>query len=137
MINRIFSGTKILEKALDATWKRNEIISHNIANVDTPGYKKKKVSFEEELANAFSGYGFYGKRTRDKHIQIGNVSTVDDIHPRIDEVGSTKRRVDENNVDIDAEMTALATNTIRHHALVQKLNGELQRLKSVINEGRR
>jgi len=136
MINRIFSKTHILEKALDATWKRNEAISHNIANVDTPGYKTKKVVFEEELAKALSRSEFHGKKTRDKHISIGSVS-VDDISPEIVEIDSTKLRVDENNVDIDAEMTALATNTIRHHALVQKLNGEIQRLKTIINEGRR
>lgn len=136
MIDRIFGGTHILEKALNATWKRNETISHNIANVDTPGYKKKRVVFEEELAKALSGSGFHGKKTRDKHISIGRVS-VSDINPEVVEIESTKLRVDENNVDIDAEMTALATNTIMHHALIQKLNGEIQRLKTIINEGRR
>ena len=136
MLNRIFSGTDILEKSLDATWKRNQAISHNIANVDTPGYKKKEVTFEEELAKAIEGHGFHGRKTRNKHIQIGNAS-IEDIQPKVVERGSTKMRVDENNVDMDAEMTALASNTLMHHALVQKLNGELQRLKNIINEGRR
>ena len=136
MINRIFSGTRDIAESVDATWKRNEAISHNIANVDTPGYKKKEVVFEEELAKALSGSGFQGIKTRDKHIQIGSFS-VDNIHPEVVERGSTKLRVDENNVDIDTEMTTLATNTIKHHALIQKLNGELQRLKNIINEGRR
>ncbi|NLI60549.1 MAG: flagellar basal body rod protein FlgB [Clostridiales bacterium] len=136
MVGRIFYNTKILEKSLDATWKRNQAISHNIANVDTPGYKKKEVSFEKELADAMAGYGFKGKRTRDRHIQIGNVA-IDEINPRVIEVDSTKMRVDDNNVDIDTEMANLATNTIMHYAAVQKINGELHRLKNIINEGRR
>ena len=43
-------------------------------------------------------------------------------------------RIDDNNVDIDSEMADLATNTLMHHALVQKLNGELSRLRTIINE---
>ncbi len=136
MLSRIFSNTKVLEKALDAAWLRNQAISHNIANVDTPGYKKKEVTFEQELAAALAGNSFNGKQTRSKHIPIGKAS-IDDIEAEVVEIESTKMRVDDNNVDIDAEMAALATNTILHHALVQKMNGELYRLKSIINEGRR
>ena len=136
MMNRIFSNTGALEKALDVAWKRNQVISHNISNVETPGYKKKGVTFEEEFAAALDGTNLRGRQTRQKHIRIGN-GPIDDIQPEIVEVKSTKFRVDENNVDMDAEMAALASNTIMHHALVQKLTGELQRLKSMINEGRR
>ncbi len=136
MISRLLSGTEILEKALDGTWKRNQVISHNISNVDTPGYKKKQVKFEDELATALAGRGFNGKKTRKQHIMIGDPS-IDEIGAEVVEIKSTKMRTDENNVDIESEMTALATNTLMHHALVQKLNGELYRLKSIINEGRR
>lgn len=136
MLSRVFSGFTTLEKSLDATWKRNEVISHNISNVDTPGYKKKTVVFEEELAKALVGRGFYGKQTRERHLKIGNVP-AGDIEAKVVEVSSTKMRVDGNNVDIDTEMADLAINTIMHHTLVQKINGEFSRLKSIINEGRR
>ncbi|HZJ82637.1 MAG TPA: flagellar basal body rod protein FlgB [Clostridia bacterium] len=135
-MKRVFNNIKPLEKSLDAAWLRNQTISHNISNVDTPGYKKKEVVFEEELAAALKGYGFQGKMTRHNHIQIGNPSG-DNVDPRVVEVKSTNMRVDENNVDIDTEMANLASNTIKHHALVQKLNGDLQRVKSIINEGKR
>lgn len=136
MIDRLLSSTDNLEKSLDGTWMRNQAISHNISNADTPGYKKKQVEFEEELVKAIAGRGFPGKKTRQGHIQVGDPS-LDDVKPRIIETKSSKMRIDENNVDIETEMAALATNTIMHHALVQKLNGELHRLKSIINEGRR
>ncbi len=47
MLDKLFNGKKIIHKALDASWKRNEVIAQNIANVDTPGYKRKSVSFED------------------------------------------------------------------------------------------
>lgn len=139
MMDRILANTKVLEKALDTVEKRNQVISHNISNVDTPGYHKKEVSFEKEFAAAldsFKGSNLQGRVTREGHIPIGDQS-IDSIQPEIVETKSTKLRVDENNVDVETEMAALATNTIMYQALTQKMNGELQRLKSIINEGRR
>ena len=46
MLDKVFLQTRNLEKALDATWTRNDVISQNIANVDTPGYKRKTLKFE-------------------------------------------------------------------------------------------
>ena len=131
-----FSNITPLERALDVTWKRHEVISHNISNADTPGYKKKKVVFEEELLSALAGYGMKGRQTREKHLRIGD-GPINEIEAKITEVDSTKMRVDDNNVDIETEMSNLATNTIKHHALVQKLNGEFSRIRTIINEGRR
>jgi flagellar basal-body rod protein FlgB len=131
-----FSNITPLERALDVVWKRHEVISHNISNADTPGYKKKKAVFEEELASALAGHGLQGRQTREKHLRIGD-PPINEIEAKIIEVDSTKMRIDDNNVDIDSEMADLATNTLMHHALVQKLNGELSRLRTIINEGRR
>ena len=48
MINtNVFDYVNVLDKAADAAWLRNEAISNNIANVDTPGYKRKDINFEE------------------------------------------------------------------------------------------
>ena len=52
LFNRLNSNVDIFEKALDASWLRNEIISGNIANADTPKYKRKDVEFEKILADA-------------------------------------------------------------------------------------
>ncbi len=136
MLYRLFSHTGVLEKALDASWLRNEVIAHNIANVDTPGYKKYRVEFEEELKSALETRALKGKKTRLKHLDIG-ASSVDGVKPRIVRVGGTQMREDGNNVDMDEEMASLAKNAIMYNALVQKISGEFNKLKTVINEGRK
>ena len=136
MIRNIFSNTKVLEKALDATWLRNEVISNNIANVDTPGFKKSAVRFEDELEAAIAQRGIEGNKTRPDHFNIGQVS-IDRIRPEIFTSEGTSMREDGNNVDIDAEMSALANNTIMYNYLVQKITREFRRIRNVIMEGRR
>ncbi|MCX8130329.1 MAG: flagellar basal body rod protein FlgB [Clostridia bacterium] len=135
MLEKIFSGAKTREKALNAALLRNEAISDNIANVDTPGYKRKIVAFEEFLSNAMDS-GIKGKITDKKHIPIGGTK-IDNVTPRIiEQNNSTNYRLDGNNVDIENEMAAMAKNTIQYNTLVQSLNGYFRKIKSVIKEGR-
>lgn len=136
MLHRLFSHMGVLEKALDASWLRNEVIAHNIANADTPGYKKYRVEFEEELKSALEASTLKGKRTRPKHLDIG-ASSIDQVRPQVVRTDGTQMREDGNNVDMDEEMTSLAKNAIMYNALVQKISGEFRKLKTVINEGRR
>ena len=136
VIRNIFSNTKVLGKALDATWIRNEVISHNIANVDTPGFKKSAVRFEDELEAAIMQRGIEGNRTRQNHMDIGRMA-IDRVRPEIFSPSGTTMREDGNNVDIDAEMAALANNTVMYNYLVQKITREFHRIRNVIMEGRR
>ena len=46
-----FSFVNVLDKAADASWKRNEVIANNIANVDTVGYKRQDIDFQSVLSN--------------------------------------------------------------------------------------
>lgn len=136
MIRGLFSNTKVLNKALDAASLRNEVISNNIANVDTPGFRKSTVRFEEELSDALALRGVTGRRTRQEHIDIGRTGLAR-VSPQVKVTEGTSMREDGNNVDIDAEMVALANNTIMYNYLVQKINREFQRVRNVIMEGRR
>lgn len=136
MLDRVLGRTKTLEKALDASWLRNEAISQNIANVDTPGYKKKTVSFEEHL-NQYTDNSVKGIRTDNRHIPIGE-NNVYDIEIKVSEDNkSLSMRLDGNNVDIDSEMSELAKNNLKYNTLIQSMNTQFKRLKSVISEGRR
>lgn len=130
----VFSDTaRMMEKALDAAALRNTVIANNLANVDTPGYKRSEVRFEEELAKALSDSGgITGKRTRAEHIPIGKRPAAE-VSPRVELQKDTSMRNDGNNVDIDREMAALAKNTILYNALAQEISGEFQKLKSVIS----
>lgn len=124
-----------MQKSLDAAWSRNEIISQNIANVDTPGYKRKDVAFEEYLIN--SKKRITGNRTDVRHIPI-SPSDIDSVEPTVtQDYSKLSMRIDGNNVDIDTEMADLAKNSIKFNALTQMLNGSFSKIKSVISEGRK
>lgn len=136
MFEKLTSHLKLREKALDAAWLRNEVTAQNIANVDTPGYKKNNVSFEEHLDSALDKNGFKGFTTDSRHIQIG-VGSADKVKIRVTkDYKNLSTRLDGNNVDIESEMASMAKNDIRYNALVQSISGGYQRLKSVIREGR-
>ncbi len=137
MIQGLFGSTKVLEKALDGSWLRGEAISQNIANVDTPNYKKKTVSFEQVLGDALDGSSFKGFRTDKRHIPIG-ATDIDSADIKVTQDNSSlSMRLDGNNVDVDSEMALMAKNNIMYNTLIQKVSGEFRKLKSAISEGRR
>ncbi len=126
----------ILQKSLDASWLKNNLISNNIANVDTPNYKAYEMEFESLLKKAIQARGLGLQRTDSKHFPSGG-SNLDTITPRISRDKSKSARIDGNNVDIDVQTANLANNAIKYQALADQLSAKLSRLKTVINEGRR
>ncbi len=136
--NILFDKTMaLLKQGLEAASLRNNVIANNMANVDTPGFKKSQVVFEEELRKAVGQEGrIKGIVTNEKHIPISGSSGAE-IKPKVVLSNDNSMRNDGNNVDIDREMAALAKNTMMYTALVQALNGELQKIRTAIYEGRR
>ncbi|NMC64049.1 MAG: flagellar basal body rod protein FlgB [SAR324 cluster bacterium] len=94
-----------LQKSMDLTWKRNEAISSNIANAETPGYRASDLDFAGELEKAFSKNTSPLTLSNSKHIDIGNAGNS---HLVADLSGATKP--DGNNVDIDIQMGQLDFN---------------------------
>ncbi|MHB0885368.1 MAG: flagellar basal body rod protein FlgB [Bacillota bacterium] len=111
-----------LERGLDATSLRNAVLANNLANVDTPGFKRSDVSFE----------GLLAEETR----KAGKTGTQE-WKPQVVVDTNTSMRQDGNNVDVDAEMTNLAENSIYYDALVKQLTSQFAMLRSAITEGRR
>ena len=137
MLEKILYRTTPLEKTLDAALLRNEAISQNISNVDTPNYRRKTVAFEEHLRDALGENSIRGIKTDHRHISIG-ARNFDDIEIKVGEDASNSdMRLDGNNVDIDSEMVQLAKNSIKYDTLIQRISSDFRRIKSVINEGRR
>jgi len=135
MLEKVTNTFSALEKALDASWLRNEVIAQNIANVDTPGYKRQEVAFEEYLDKAMTASDFKGNTSDKRHVSIGGGS-LDAVAARVSTPGSgLSVRLDENNVDIESEMADMAENTIRYNMLVTSLNAGYSNLKYVISEG--
>ncbi|QGG48164.1 flagellar basal body rod protein FlgB [Heliorestis convoluta] len=132
------ASTNLLEKGLDAAALRHRVIADNIANVDTPGYKRKEVHFEQELAQKLSHSSMMrleGTVNNKRHISLGHFST-DNLKGNIIDTGQQKYRNDENNVDIDKEMTMLAKNTLWYDAMLTQIARRLSGLKTVIKEVR-
>jgi flagellar basal-body rod protein FlgB len=114
---KLFEQTRIplLSKALDAYALRHKAIASNIANVGTPGYRARKVEFEEELSGALRGMRTTGMTTNARHIPIGASSVSDlplEVRERPETSGGNSPGV--SNVDIDQEMAELAQNQIRY-----------------------
>lgn len=126
MLSNLLFTKNNLEKALDASWLRNDIISQNIANVDTPGYKRKTVQFEEFLNNEMKT----GRISQGGSKLAGSGIVVSE------DPSESSYRFDGNNVDIENEMALLAANSVRYNTLIQKMNGDFQKLKNVIRGGR-
>jgi len=137
VLNSILSSPRamVLEQALAASSLRQKVISNNIANVNTPGYKKSEVSFEDMLQSAMSNDKLQMTQTNPKHLPLGqrgmSVPT-----PQVHIITNTSTRTDGSNVDIDIEMANLAKNSIYYDAVAQQLGSYFSGIKSAIREGR-
>ncbi|MGY0691552.1 flagellar basal body rod protein FlgB [Virgibacillus sp. FSP13] len=130
----LFGGTfRTLENSLDYASVKNSTISNNIANVDTPNYKAKDVTFKNVLHKEL-GNSLAAKRTHPKHLPFDN-ETLQNSYQVITK-GNTMYNHNGNNVDIDKEMAELAENQIHYQALVDRMNGKFRSLQTVIRGGR-
>lgn len=129
MINTdIYNYVNILDKAADAANLRNELISNNIANVDTPGYKRKDINFESILQAELGGEKNLSTAVKNANRDL---ATLD---PQVyTDNASLSYRLDGNNVDIATEESYLAENQIKYQALVDLMSQEFSRYKSVLS----
>lgn len=118
-----------LHRALQGAWQRNSAIASNIANYNTPGYKRIDVRFQDALR---SELGIDRLRTtHEKHI----ASASELYHREFTEYG-TRYRVDGNNVDINVENAELAKNSVYFQFLIDEVNSQFQRLKTAMRLGK-
>ena len=116
----LFDNTRIpiLSKALDAYSLRHQVISANIANIGTPGYKAQSVQFENTLSAAMSESAITGEVTNERHMGMGVQSASTDgpisiVENTPGELSDDQLKSGINDVDIDSEMAELAKNQIR------------------------
>ena len=124
-----FDYINIMDKAADASWKRESAISNNIANADTPGYKRQDVDFESALKRELgsSKYSPLDKTVRGLNSDLSglDVSTYTDS-------SNYSYRLDRNNVDVDTEQVELASEQLRYEMLTTSINEEFNRMKLVL-----
>lgn len=117
---------------------RQSVLANNIANNDTPYFKRSDVAFEEVLSQAMGGpdgsRALVGKTTNSRHIAInGTMGAVP--QPTVITEDSTSINNNRNNVDIDKEMSLLAENQLRYNLFIQQVNHEVKMMRTGI-EGR-
>lgn len=128
MINsHAYDYVNVLEKAADASWTRYNVIANNIANKDTPGYKRKDVNFEDYLLEELTSGGTQSIRQKVADVELDNItaSTYTDY-------SELSYRLDGNNVDIDTENVELASTQIKYNALLDSVNYEFNMLKAAM-----
>ena len=130
-------GSKTLnamESYMGRLSQRQEIVTSNLANIDTPGYKTKDISFHATMDELLTERSEGRLRTtRERHIEgmeFGPLNTVFEPEGLVE-------RVDKNNVDIDREMAKLSETTFGYSMMTQLLRGKYQKLSTSINEGSR
>ena len=135
MINGINSLTyNLLKSSIDASSARSKVISNNISNINTPGFKASSVSFEDNLNKIIKGENVSLTTTNKMHINDtdGSVQGY-----KIETDNSTSMRNDGNNVDIDKEMVKLSENNMYYNFLISRINGQISSRRYVITEGRK
>ena len=128
----IFGGTiSDVEQGLSFSATKGKTISQNIANIDTPNYKAKNVSFKEVFADARENT-LEAYRTNERHIGFKSNGT----QPGVFNYSNLRYRNNGNGVDMDKEQADLAANQIYYNALVDRINGKFNTLQNVIRGGR-
>ena len=122
-----FDYINVLDPAADAAWQRNEAISNNIANVDTPGYKRQDVAFESVLQQALGN-----NRYESMDDKVANVNLSRLRGRAYVDYANYSYRLDGNNVDIENENVMLAENQLKYQGLISSINQEFTNLKTVM-----
>ncbi|PXV93498.1 flagellar basal-body rod protein FlgB [Lachnotalea glycerini] len=122
-----FNYVNILDKAADAAWTRNDVISNNLANIDTPNYKRQDVKFEDILERQLRGAN---STTLDN--KVAGVSTKNLEAQIYTDSPGYSYRVDGNNVDESTENVELAANELKYRMLTDSIDNEFKMLQSVM-----
>jgi flagellar basal-body rod protein FlgB len=129
MFDRTVSG---LNKAMDLSWRRNQVITANIANAETPKYRAGELQFGKELDRAFNSQKEEVlMKTDGKHLELQRDSSA---RTAIDYSGIT--RADGNNVDIDQQMANLAQNSSDYANAAQLIRRQIGVVRMAIRDSR-
>ena len=125
----VFDYTNILDKAADASWMRENVITNNIANIDTPGYKRQDVDFESVLQKALgkTKYSSLDKKVRELNQDLGKLTTTS-----YTDAANYSYRLDRNNVDEKTENAELASESLRYQLLTTAITNNFSRMQTVL-----
>lgn len=127
--------TNALGASINFRLLKQNVASSNIANAETPGYKAKKVDFEQALSRAVDINGL-GKMSVDHPDQFPvNGSSIANVRADVYENPDVTVTNDGNSVDLEREMAELSENTLLYRAAVQLINKKLAGMAYAATEG--
>jgi flagellar basal-body rod protein FlgB len=129
MSSGIFGYVDVLKAAADVSWAREEVLTNNIANVDTPNYKRQDVEFTSYLKSAIMDSG---NPTSTLTQRVNAVDTSKVAYRTYTDNTTLSYRLDGNNVDLSTENVELAAEQLNYNALIDSMNNEFSRYKAVI-----
>ena len=137
-VNGIFGTTiELLGKTLDLRAQRQNLISANLANVETPGYTPNDISFESQLKSALKKGGAPTHTPNSRHIPLkgtggGGPSALELVTGQMIELPAKSSGPDGNGVEMESEMGRMAENQIMYNASVQLLTKKFEMMKQAI-----
>lgn len=129
MSSEMFGFVNVLKAAADASWTREEVLTNNIANVDTPNYKRQDVDFTTYLRSALSRTNGGSSSLTNR---VNNLNYNDIAIKTYTDNSTLSYRLDGNNVDLSTENVELASEQINYNALIDSMNNEFSRFKTVL-----
>ena len=123
----VFNYVNVMLKTMDATAMRSEVILNNMANVNTPGYKRKDIRFETELKHAFAraSQDTVDARVKNLDLEALTPKTYTDYE-------ELSYRYDGNNVDINNENAILAEVQTKYNALMDLINSDFASMRAAM-----
>ncbi|MCC7402982.1 MAG: flagellar basal body rod protein FlgB [Bdellovibrionales bacterium] len=137
MSNLFDKTTDALGASINMRLLRNSITGTNIANAETPGFKAKKVDFEEALARAIDVEGLKKMNPSQPEHFASGPGAISNVRADVYDNPDVNVTNDGNTVDMEREMALLAENSILYNAAVQLINKKLAALKYAATEGAR
>ncbi len=112
---------ELMARVLDGTALRHRVVASNIANVNTPGYRRREVRFEDELASALKSQG---------------PNAALKVQPKVVCSNEPSNRMDGNNVDLEREYATLTSNSAKFNVVAQLVSMRLAAYRAAIGSDR-
>lgn len=112
------SKFKVLEAGVKLSWMQQQLNTQNIANIETPGYKSKSLSFESVMHEVENS---------------NQMPEIDRVNAKITTSDEVSTRPDGNNVDAETEYLSLYKSYVQYSMLLNKINGEFEKYSTVLN----
>ena len=124
-----YNYINVLDKALDASNLRETVISNNMANINTPGYKRREVDFESLLRQELDNIKWNSLDEKMNDVQLSHLDAG--VHFDMQAYGYDYR-LDGNNVDVDVENKELASEQLRYQLISDSVTQEFSRLQKAM-----